>query len=61
MKVCRDCGIPMIGVMSFSKDEYEKFCQCPKRREEAKHIQIRDNELDFREILNKEIYKTKRK
>lgn len=61
MIVCRDCRIPMVGVMSFSKDRNEKFCKCPKCYGETKHVPIRDNELDFREVLSKELHKTKRK
>ena len=55
MTICRDCGIPMVGTMSFSKDKHEKFCRCPKCRSETKHIPIRDNELDFGEYLSKEM------
>lgn len=59
--ICKDCGIQMIGVMSFSKDKREKFCQCPKCRGETKHIPIYESELNFREALRKEIQKSKRK
>ena len=52
---CRNCGIPMVGVMSFSKDKHEKFCQCPKCRGETKHVPIRDNDLSFGECLSKEM------
>lgn len=61
MVICKDCGIPMVGVMSFSKDKREKFCQCPKCRGETKHILIYESELNFGEVLNKEIQKSKRK
>ena len=61
MTVCRDCGTIMVGVMSFSKDKHEKFCQCPKCRGETKHVPIRDNELDFGEVLHKEMNKSKGK
>ena len=47
----------MKGVMSFSKDKYEKFCRCPKCYEETKHKKLRDDELVFREILDKELKK----
>ena len=47
----------MVGVMSFSKDKNEKFCRCPKCYEETKHKKLRDDELDFREILDKELKK----
>lgn len=29
MRICRDCLVPMTGVMSFSKDKREKFDRCP--------------------------------
>ena len=44
----------MVGVMSFSKDKHEKFCRCPKcfgETKQTKHSQIKDDELDFKEIL----------
>ena len=47
----------MVGVMSFSKDKHEKFCQCPKCRVETRHILIKDSELHFGEILHSEIKK----
>ena len=59
MTICKDCYIPMVGVMSFSKDKNEKFCRCPKCYEETKHKKLRDDELVFGEVLNKEIYKRK--
>ena len=59
MIICKDCYIPMIGVMSFSKDKHEKFCRCPKCFCETKHRKLRDNELDFGKVLNKEIHKRK--
>ena len=49
----------MQPVMSFSKGKNEKFCRCPKCYEETKHKKLRDDELDFREVLNKEIHKRK--
>lgn len=51
----------MIGTMSFSKDKHEKFCKCPKCYGETKHIQIRESELNFGEVLHKELHKSKRK
>lgn len=51
MVVCKKCYISMVGVMSFSKDKHEKFCRCPKCHSETKHSQIKDDELDFKEIL----------
>ena len=56
--LCRDCYIQMTEVMSFSKDKHEKFCRCPKCYEETKHKKLRDDELVFGEVLNKEIHKT---
>ena len=49
----------MQPVMSFSKNKHEKFNRCPKCFGETKHRKLRDDELDFGEILNKEIYKRK--
>lgn len=61
MTVCRDCGSIMVGVMSFSKDKHEKFCQCPKCKSETKHVPIRESELNFGEVLRKEMHKSNRK
>lgn len=43
----------MAGVMTFSKDKYERFYQCPRCRGETKHIQIKNSELNFGEVLHK--------
>ena len=59
MIICKDCNVPMICVMSFSKHKHEKFCRCPKCYSETKHQIIRDVELDFGEVLNKAIHKRK--
>ena len=59
MIICRTCSIPMHPVMSFSKDKYEKFDRCPKCFGETKHQKLRDDELSFGEVLDKEIYKRK--
>ena len=59
MTICKDCYVPMQPVMSFSKDKHEKFCMCPKCYEETKHKKLRDDELVFGELLNKEIHKRK--
>ena len=59
MMICRDCNVLMKQVMSFSKDKHEKFCRCPKCYSETKHRKLRDDELDFGEVLNKEIHKRK--
>ena len=57
MQLCKDCYVPMIGVMSFSNDKREKFCRCPKCYEETKHRKLREDELVFGEILDKELKK----
>ena len=59
MQLCKDCYIPMVGVMSFSQDKHEKFGRCPKCYEETKHKKLRDDELIFGEVLDKEIHKRK--
>ena len=59
MIICKDCYIPMVGVMSFSLDKHEKFCRCPKCYSETKHKKLQDSELDFGEVLNKAIHKRK--
>ena len=53
MTICKDCYIPMVSVMSFSKDKNEKFCS-PK-----KYRKLNDNEITFGEVLSKEMYKHK--
>ena len=57
MVICRTCNIPMRPVMSFSKDKHEKFNKCPKCYGETKHVKLRDDELDFGELLHKELMK----
>ena len=57
MTICRDCSTPMQPVMSFSKDKHEKFNKCPKCHGETKHVKLRDNELTFGEVFNKEFHK----
>ena len=57
MQFCKDCCVPMIGIMSFSSDKHEKFCRCPKCYGETKHQNLRDDNLDFGEVLHKEIHK----
>lgn len=59
MTICKDCYVPMIDVMSFSKDKHEKFCRCPRCRGETKYQTIRDDELSFGEVLSREIHKRK--
>lgn len=53
MMICKDCYIPMVGVMSFSKDKHEKFNRCPRCYGETKHQRIKDDELEFGEVLRK--------
>ena len=57
MTICRTCNIPMQPVMSFSKNKHEKFNKCPKCYEETKHRKLREDELVFGEILDKELKK----
>ena len=59
MRLCKDCYVPMVGVISFSSDKHEKFDRCPKCFGETKHRKLRDDDLDFGEVLDKEIHKTK--
>ena len=59
MIICRTCSVPMQPVMSFSQDKYGKFDRCPKCFGETKHRKLRDDDLDFVEVLNKEIHKRK--
>lgn len=57
MVFCTFCNTPMVGVMSFSKNKHEKFCRCPKCYGESKHSRIKEDELDFGELLSKTIHK----
>ena len=59
MIICKDCYILMQPVMSFSKDNNEKFGRCPKCFGETKHRKLQDVELDFGEVLSKELHKRK--
>lgn len=59
MHLCKDCYTPMIPVMSFSHEKHEKFYKCPKCYSETKHRKLRDEELDFGELLHKEMNKRK--
>ncbi len=52
MQICKYCCVPMVGVMSFSKDKHEKFCRCPKCHSETKRQKIRNDDLNFGEILS---------
>ena len=57
--ICKDCYVPMVSIMSFSKDKHEKFCRCLKCCSETRHKKLRDDELDFGEVLHREISKRK--
>ena len=59
MTICKDCNTPMQPVMSFSKDKHEKFNKCPRCYCETRHVKLRDDELDFGEVLHKELHKHK--
>ena len=47
------------AITQLSKDKHEKFDCCPKCFGETKHRKLRDDDLDFVEVLNKEIHKRK--
>lgn len=53
MILCKDCGIPMSTVMHFEKGNNQKYNQCPKCKQETKHVTLRDNDINFGEELNK--------
>ena len=57
MQFCKDCNIKMKGVVSFSNDKHEKFNKCPRCYGKTKHVKLRDDELDFGEVLNRELKK----
>lgn len=57
MKICKVCNVPMVNVMSFSRDKQEKFYRCQKCYNETRHQKIKDSELDFEEVLHKEYQK----
>ena len=61
MVFCKICNVPMISVMSFSKDKHEKFTRCPKCYGETKHNSLRNDELNFRKILDEKIYRGENK
>lgn len=58
MIICKKCYSAMVGVMSFSKDKHERFYRCPKCMNESKHQKLKEDDLDFREMLCKS-YKKK--
>ena len=55
----KSCNNLMVYFMEFSKDKHEKFCRCQKCYSETKHKKLRDDELDFGEVLHREISKRK--
>ena len=57
--ICMDCNVLMQPIMSFSKDKDEKFCRCAKYYSETKHKKLREDDLDFGEVLSRETYKRK--
>ena len=59
MTICKDCYVPMQPVMSFSKNKHEKFNRYPKCFGETRHKKLREDDLDFGEVLDKEIHKRK--
>ena len=59
MTICKDYKKPKQQVMSYSKYKHEKFDRCPKCFGETKHRKLRDDELHFGEVLDKEIHKRK--
>lgn len=59
MIICRTCSVPMQPVMSFSKDKHEKFNKCPRCYGETRHVKLRDDDLNFVEVLDKAIHKRK--
>lgn len=52
MQFCKGYSIPIINVISLTKDSHEKICNKVSRDEKVK-----DGELSFGEILNKELEK----
>ena len=59
MQFCRDCSTKMVGILSFSKDKNEKFNRCLRCYSETRHNKIKDNDLNFGEVLDTEIRKRK--
>ena len=57
MTICKDCYVPMIGVISFTKDKREKFNKCPICYGKTKHVKLRDDELTYGEVLHNELKK----
>ena len=53
MILCNDCGIPMVSVMHFERENNQKYNQCPKCKQETKHVRLLDKDINFEEELNK--------
>ena len=51
MMICKECYIPMMRVISFSKDKNIKFFRCPKCGNKTKPHKIRNEDLNFREAF----------
>ena len=47
----------IIRIMSFSKNKHEKFNHYPKCFGETRHKILREDDLDFGELLEKELKK----
>lgn len=47
MRTCKECGVPMKEVISFSKGKSEKFYRCPICQSETRHKRAKRQELDF--------------
>ena len=47
----------MVNVMHFEMENNQKYNQRPKCKQETKHVKLRDSELVFGEILNKQLNK----
>ena len=47
---CEVCNVPMVDVMSFSKNKNERFSRCSRCYSETKHQRIKDDEVDFGEL-----------
>lgn len=58
MRICKNCVTPMERVSSFSQEKNERFYRCPKCYSETKHRKLRDDELDFGEVLKKTMQKS---
>ena len=59
MQICKNCYIKMTGVSSFSDGQMERYYKCQKCKYETKHRKLRKEELNFGEVLDKEIHKSK--